>query len=1017
MKLPRLALENYRFTVIMIGLLVVFGFLSLMTMPRSEDPLVTPPGTNVIVVYPGANPEDLEQLVVDPIEEAINELDDIKILSASMRDGLAVVTVEFEAGSDADEKYSDVVQEVNAIRDDLPNEVLELRIEQFSVTDVHIMQIAFVSETATYRQLEDEADLLKDELETVPGVKRVDIVAYPEQEVRVSIDLARAAERGISLTQIENAIRATNTNIPGGHVDIGSRRFTIQTSGTYDNLADLKKTVVRAGEAEVVYLDDVADIDFDYADRAHYARVNGERAIFVVVRQKERTNIMAISNELHNRLEAFAPTLPSSIDMRMVFDQSESVNRRVNGFFGNLLQGLLLVGLVVFLAATVRAALVVMLAIPISLAIGIGWLDFSGFGLQQISIAGLVIALGLLVDNAIVVTENIQAFMRKGMKPIEAAVAGTKQVAWAITSATITTVFAFFPIIFMPDLTGDFVRSMPMMVVYALLASLIVSIVLTPFLSSRLIRPGKDTEPRRMRAVLERQVSGPYTKTLNFALRRPFVVLGIASLIFLGSLTLVPVVGISFFPKAEKPQMIVNIDAPDGTSLDATDSLATHVESVLATYPVIKTYAVNVGKGNPRIYYNVFPKNETPNHAQIFIELNSTDGRVFDETLASLRADLDGIPGARIVVKEFEQGPPVEAPIAIRVVGDNLDSLRNISRNVERFFSETPGVINIDNPLATAKSDLHVAIHREKAAILGVPLVEIDRTVRAAVAGSPVSSYRDDDGDEYDIVVRLPIENKTTLTDFDRISVASMTGGMVPLRQLASIEFETGPQRISHVDLKRTSMITADVSGARSVTDATLDIVAKLDQYEWPKGYSYQIAGELESQQESTGNLGQATIGAILAIFAILVLQFGSFKQPLVVFAAIPLAIIGSILALLITGYSFSFMALVGVSSLVGIVINNSIILVDYTNLLRREQGMSVVDALRTAGQARFIPIVLTTLTTVGGLLPLTLGGGTLWGPMGWAIIGGLLMSTFLTLLIVPVLYSLVERDSKPAVT
>ena len=404
---------------------------------------------------------------------------------------------------------------------------------------------------------------------------------------------------------------------------------------------------------------------------------------------------------------------------------------------------------------------------------------------------------------------------------------------------------------------------------------------------------------------------------------------------------------------------------------------------------------------------NVFPKSEASNHAQIYVELNTVDLDIFQSVIADLRTELGDIPGAEVRVKEFEQGPPFEAPIAIRVIGESMEKLTAIAADVEGIIASVPNTINVENPLGTSKTDLHVNVNREKAAMLGVPLAEIDRTVRAAMAGLSSTSYRDPDGKEYDIVLRLPFEGQHSIDDFDRIYVASALGAAVPLKQLASIEFKASPTRINRYNLNRNVLITADVEGAASANAATLEVIEKLDQYEWPKGYSYYVAGELESRQESFGGMGRAVVVALVAIFAVLVLQFRSYRQPLIVFAAIPLAVIGSILALLITGNTFSFTAFVGITSLVGIVVNNSIILVDYCNQLRRS-GVVTVEAIREAGQARFAPIVLTTLTTIGGLLPLTLTGGTMWAPMGWAIIGGLVVSTMLTLLIVPVLYKLV---------
>ena len=712
---------------------------------------------------------------------------------------------------------------------------------------------------------------------------------------------------------------------------------------------------------------------------------------------------------LKNKIQLFKNNLPKNISVATVFDQSKSVDSRLNGFFINLLQGLLLVGLIVILAVGFRASLIVMVVIPISILIGIGFLDLSNYGLQQMSIAGLVIALGLLVDNAIVVTENIARFMKLGYSKTEAAIKGTSQIAWAVTSSTVTTVLAFVPMMLMQDITGDFIRSMPLTVIFTLVASLWVSVTLTPYLSKNFFTDSSINHESRMRKWMNKIIQGNYRKRLAYAIEHPKIILSASVLVFLLSLGLFPFIGISFFPKAEKPQFMIDINLPEGSNLDKTDKVTKYVESVLSKKEEIISYAANVGHGNPRIYYNVLSKRNATNHAQILVELEKFEYEPFNNFLNELRTEFKDYPGAKIDVKDFIQGPPIEAPIAIKILGDNLKTLKNISSDIEKYFTETKGTVNIYNPLSTTKADLQVKINRAKAAMYGVPLLDIDKAIRASITGLIVSKYRDEEGKEYNIVVRGKPEHISEIKKFDKIYVTSVKGVSIPLKQLATIEFKSTPLSISHYDLNRTVTLTADVKAGYSVNEVTNKILDKIKKYSFPKGYTYYVSGELESQQRSFGGMAKALIIAIVGIFGVLVLQFRSYKQPLIVFSAIPLAIIGSIIALLITGNTFSFTAFVGLTSLVGIVVNNSIILVDYSNQLRAE-GKSVIEAVKTAGEVRFIPIILTTGTTIGGLLPLTLGGGTMWAPMGWAIIGGLIASTFLTLIVVPVLYKIYTK-------
>lgn len=1011
MKLPKLAMENHQFTLVMIVLLTLAGLASFLTMPRSEDPQVSPPATTIIVVYPGASPADIEQLIVDPIEEAINELDDIKKFRSVSDDGLAVITVEFYSGNDPDEKYNDVVQKVGQVRNTLPKEVVRIDLVKWAISNTNILQLALSADTGSYDAMRRTAKRLKKRLERITGVRRAKIWAAPEQEVRIALDLPKMAALKIPLKQVMGALQTANANIPGGSLDIGERKFNIRTSGRFSSLEQIRNTIVHARLKRPLRIKDIADVHFAYEDARYIARYNGRRSVFLTMNQKEGTNIFDVMDAAKKEISNFQSKLPADMRLSYVFDQSRSVAKRLNVFFSNLAQGMLLVGLIIFLAFGFNLSLVITLVIPLSIVIAIAFVDASGYGLQQMSIVAMVIALGLLVDNAIVVAENIIRFQKMGYSRKDAAVKGVTQVGWAVVSSTVTTVLAFVPIIMMRDMTGEFIRSMPVTVVYILLASLLLALTLTPFLASKALKEKTETKPRWMLRHFNTFIAGNYRRRLSYVLNNPRRVVMMAVGAFLLSLFLFPLVGVSFFPKAEKNQFMININAPKGSSLNYADSLSARVEQRLAKSPIVAGYAASVGRGNPQIYYNVQPKNESSNYAQLFVTLTSDDKTRMSQLLDSLRRETNAIPGARIDVKEFQQGPPVEAPIAIKILGNDMRTLTHIAHDLETIMKKTPGVINIDNPLSTAATDLQVTINREKAAMSGIALSDIDQTVRTALTGTEIGSYRDNEGKDYPLILRLPQKNKTRFSDFDKIYLNTPAGDAVALSQLARVNFVETPAVITHFKTQRSVTVKADVRDGFSVDKLTRAVIHQLDAYQWPTGYGYYVGGELESRKESFGGMGIAALIALIAILGVLVLQFRSFRQPLIVFSAIPLAITGSIIALLISGYSFSFTAFIGLTSLIGIVINNSIILVDYTNQLRAGEGLSMEDALIRAGETRFTPIILTTATTIGGLLPLTLGGGTLWAPMGWTIIGGLTLSTVLTLLIVPALYKIFSDE------
>jgi multidrug efflux pump subunit AcrB len=1014
MKLPELSIKNYQFTIVVFTVLVIMGVTSFLTMPRTEDPPLQLPGASVIVLYPGANPSDMEQLIADPLEESLNQLDDIKRIESGCRDGIAIASIEFTFDTDADEKFDEVVQQVNTIRNQFPSDIYGIQILQWTSQDVAIMQLALISESAEYYELEDNADKLKKEIEKINGVKQVEILALPDQEVRVSLDVEKMAQMNISIEQVRLAILSNNANIPGGSITVGSNEFDIRTSGSYKALDEIENSIVSSYQGRIIYLKNIAKVGFDYEDNIYMARYDGSRCIFMTIKEKENVNIFSIKGKIDKAMSEFSKGLDGNVKLITVFDQSESVKKRINGFLNDLLQGIILVGLVIFLSLGFRASLLVMLAVPFSIVVGLAFVDYAGFGLQQISIAGLVIVLGMLVDDSIVVVQNIERFLGLGYKRMDAAIQATKQLAWPVVSATVTTMLAFIPIIAMPDKAGRFIQSMPVTVIFTLFASLILALSLTPYLASVFLKAKSEIKQRKrklsFKILLNRAIEGPYRKTLDFALRHKWLILSLTLFAFVGSIVLFRYIGVSYFPKAEKPQLMIRIDTPESSGIDKSNQVARYVESVLDTIPDVRHYATNVGHGNPRIYYNTFPKQYEKSFAEIYVEFEEYEYKRFTSLVNTLRELFSAYPGARINIKEFEQGSPVEAPLTIKVTGDDPDVLVRISADIEYFVRNAEGAVNIVNQLSKTSTDLFFDINREKAGMLGVPVVEIDRTIRTCISGIPISKFRNKEGEEYNIVLRLPFENQVSLSDFDKIYVTSLSGRAIPLKQLASIEFREAPGVITHFDMDRCGTITADIIQGYELDNIVKKLEVQFRDYPWPEGYNYKFTGEVESREESFSGIFRASIIALLAIFAILVMQFKSFVQPLIIYSAIPLAIIGSVLTLFFTGNTFSFTAGIGMVSLIGIVIKNSILLVDYVNVLRAE-GKPMLQALKEAGETRFIPILLTALTTIGGLLPMTIKGGTLWAPMGWTIIGGLFFSTFLTLVVVPVLYKLFIKE------
>lgn len=1005
MSVANFAVRNRQFTVIAFVALLAVGVNALFTIPRAEDPTFPIPTYSITAVYPGATPVDLEQLVVDPIEDRMKELDDLKELTASIEDGLAFIQVEFETSVDADEKYDEVLRELNVLRPTLPPDLLRLETNRFNASNVNIVQIAIVSDRVPYADLERLATDLEDELADVPGVKTAGAWAYPERQVRVAVDLGRLSQIGVTLTQVLRAIESENANVPGGSVDAGGRRFNVKTSGSYASLDEVRRTVVGASHGATVRVEDVADVAWDYEQPRYVGRYNGRRAVFVTANMKERQNIAHVRADIWERLDRFERTLPAGVTVERGFDQSRNVSARLARLGEDFAIAILLV-LITLLPLGFRASGVVMISIPLSLAIGVTLLQAAGYTINQLTIVGFVIALGLLVDDSIVVVENIARFLRQGYRRAQAAVLATEQITVAVLGTTATLAFAFLPLLMLPGAPGKFIRGMPLAVIFTIVASLVVSLTIVPFLASVLLKREEDAHGNVFLRWLTRAIELTYSRVLHRALARPALTLGVASALFVGSLALIPVVGFSLFPKADTPQFLVTVDAPDGASLDETDRAVRFVEKTLLARPDVRSVFANVGRGNPNVYYNVIRGSERSNLGELFVVLASYDPEETPRMLDSLRRTFDGYPNARIRVKEFENGPPIEAPIALRATGENLDTLRALAGRVEQLLAGTPGVRDAHNPLRVARTDLRIDIDRDKAGLLGVPTAEIDRTVRLSVAGLTAGHFRDHDGEEYDINVHLPRGARPTPEALEHIYVGSVTGAQIPLRQVSTLRFESSAPLIQHHDADRSVTVTAYTRTGYNTDRVTRAVLAEVASWQLPAGYGITAAGEIASRQESFGGLGTAILIATFGILTILILEFRTFKGMLIVASVIPLGIVGGILALFLGGYTLSFTAVIGFVALIGIEIKNSILLVDFTNQLR-ERGVALDEAIEEAGKIRFLPIVLTSLTAIGGLLPLALQGSSLYSPLAAVIIGGLVSSTLLSRLVTPVMYRL----------
>lgn len=1016
MKIVAFAVKNWQLTLLMFAMTVVVGLNTLLNMPRAEDPEINMPLFLVVAIYPGTSPKDIEELVVKPIENKVNELENIKRVKSRIEDGSVVIEVEFIYNSNYNEKYQEVVREINALRESLPPDLYSLEVRKVTPTDVKVLQVALISENASMQLLRRKADELTEALQKIKSLKKIDYQGVQEQQVRIDLDLAKLARLGIPLQVVLGSVQSEAANIPAGSIKAGDKIYNIKTSGKYTSTDEVANTVIYSSNGKLILLRDVATVQLRYEEPKHIVRLNGHRAVLVTAAQKPGKNLAHTQQEYLPVLADFEKALPANIIMVKNFDQADNVNHRLNGLGIDFLIAIGLV-MITLLPLGYRASLIVMTCIPLSLALGLIALDALGFSLNQLSIVGLVVALGLLVDDSIVVVENIERWLRDGYSRRKAAIEATKQIGLAVVGCTATLIVAFMPLAFLPEASGEFIRSLALAVISTVLASMLVSLTIVPFLASRVLKTNHAPEGNIFLRLLQRLIRGSYSQILERALHYPRITVLVAILLFAGSLFLFPIIGFKLFPSSEKPQFLININMPLQSNLQSTDAMTRQVEAVLATQKDIAYYTSNVGKGNPRIYYNEVQSNEKTDYAQIYVQLQPTVKVTRkQEMIEQLRQTFATIPGARIEVKDFEQGPPVEAPVAIRITGNDLDTLRRLAAVTKQMLDSIPGALYVKNEIEILKSDIRVHINREKARTLGILTSDIDRTVRMAVAGLSLGTILNEkDDEEYNIVVNAPRDEYATLHTLQQLYVNNIEGTPIPLSLVAELRFESSPIIINHIDKKRYAVVKSYAQSGYLAQDILNAFLEKAKTLPLPAGYQLIPAGEAESEAEALGgNFSTVIILALFLFITILVLEFKTFKSTLIVLSVIPLGIVGGVLLLWLTGNPMSFVAIVGFIGLAGIEVKNSILLVDFTNQLRKE-GMGLYEAIRQAGEVRFLPIVLTALTAIGGLTPIALSSNPLISPLALVIIGGLISSTLLSRIVTPVIYKLIPPKIEKA--
>jgi multidrug efflux pump subunit AcrB len=1006
--------RRWQFTLVAFGLMVLLGLNAVTSISRSEDPQFPFPLVVVRAVLPGATPEEAEQLVAKPIEDVLSGLEGVEEVRSTSFDGGASVVVEFSWSTAPDRKYDEVVREINALRPTLPQGLALLETRKVGTNQVAFFQTALVSDSLPMRRLEKLAHRLRDKINAVPGVKVAKYWGAPNSQVQVAVDMAKLAQLRLSPTAVTDALRNAGAEAPIGAIHAADRRFNVRSGGAFKSLETVGAVNVATFNGQVVRVRDVADVAWAQEEPQHLGRFNGHRALFITATQKDNTDVTAVTEGVKTVLNQFKTSLPAGVRMEPAFFQSDNVKHRLDNLYRDFAIAVALV-LLTLLPLGLRAGLVVMISIPLSLLMGVTALKLVGFNLNQLSIAGFILALGLLVDDSIVVTENIARRLRGGEDRTTAAINGTGQIALAVVGCTACLMLAFLPLMALPGGAGAYTRSLPVAVFCTVGASFIVSLTIIPFLASRMLPRHEAAEGNRLLQAVNNGIQTLYRPILHTALAKPWRALGVIMALCLLSFPMLKAIGSSLFPPAETPQFLIRIELPEGAVLARTDQALKSVEARLAKTPDVAWFASNLGRGNPQIFYNQIQSENSPTYAEVFVALKAWKPGRSEAVVDGLRKDLSLYPGTRITLKTFSNGPPIEAPIAIRIRGDDLDMLKALARRAETVLNDTPGTRDVVNALRIDRTDLNLGIDEDKAAALGIPAGLARRVVRLALSGENAARYRDADGDDYAVTVRLPLSQtanggRSNLSALDQIYIPSAQGQATPLSAIASPTLQSSPAMIDRYQKARKVTITAYTQTGALTSKVTEEAVRRIKkEVPLPPGYSLSLGGEAQAQSESFSGLGAAIMIAVLGILAVLVLEFGRFRSAIVVAGIIPLGLFGAVTALWLTGNSLSFTAAIGIVALIGIEIKNSILLVDFTEQLHKD-GVGLADAIEQAGEVRFLPVLLTSITAIGGLMPLALERSGLYSPMAIAIIGGLVSSTFLSRIATPVMYWLVAR-------
>lgn len=1013
---------NAPVTTIMVALVVIIlGGIALSRLPIDAMPDVTSPTLSISTSYSKASPLVMEELITRPIEEAVSAVAGVQEISSRSSEGMSSVQVYFAWGTDLDAASNDIRDRLDRIIGRLPEGATRPSLRKFDLAAMPVVMMGVVSELdpVSLRGLIDNEIAYR--LERVNGVASVNVWGGQTREISINVDPQKISALGLSMDQVISRIRAANITKPTGTNYRGNYQITVRVPGVFESLEELERTVVAQRGSSVIALSDIATVEDGTSKVNSVVRINGEPGIQISVNKQSGTNTVRVAKGVLREVENINRSI-SRVKVVPLVDQSVYISRAINNVTSSvIIGGILAILILLFFLRNIKSTMVISTAIPISIMATFGLLYFSGFTLNLMTIGALALGVGQLLDNSIVVLENIFRHREMGKKPKEAAIIGAGEVTSPIIASTLTSVVVFLPLIFMKGMTGLMYRQLAFVVVFALLCSLATALTIVPMLSSKLLEVSSEPKGRkdslrcRIYRATGRILSGMekvYAKALAWVMKKRRATVLIAAGAMLAAIVLAMFIGSELMPEADEGEIRVNLDMEAGTRLEVVDEKMKELEKRLEGIDEIVNTITQAGSGG-------WASGSNTGSMRLRL-LGRSERRRSDEDIANdIRRRFSGIPGARIRIRTASSSQMTRfmgggSRLSIQIRGHDLDEAYRIANSVQKAIEGIRGITDSNlSRTAGAPEDL-IIIDRNKAADLGLTVQQIAQVLETALSGSSAGEFVEA-GREYPMVLRVKDADQLPIERLLDLSVVNPAGAPVVLRNVVRVESSQSSTVIERLNQERVIDIYANHSG-RNLSAVVKDIQAELDKIPLPLGYSLEIGGDYKQQQESFRELLMGLILAIILIYMVMASQFESIKDPLVVMFSVPFAFIGVALILFLSGTTFNIQSYLGIIMLAGIVVNNSILLVDTTNKLRRVDGMELGVAVKTAGKQRLRPILMTAISTVLGLLPLALGlaeGGETQAPLGRAVVGGLLVSTMVSLLLIPVIYSWFEGGRK----